>query len=130
MLQGWSNGCRPYLRYHYPVLPGWGGKIEGIIKKIKKNIQKLGNLRLANLDSNFELLRTSKTRYKNSSFRTRTKFGPIPSLIPHPISPAFSFSHPHFPIFSFPPRNRTEIIYWLRIRGQQHFPSFHFNRDL
>ncbi len=52
-----------------------GGKID-FFKKIKK----IGKFRRANLVSNFELLRTSKTRYKNSSFRTRTKIGPIPSL--------------------------------------------------
>ena len=36
---------------------------------------KVEKFRLANFGSNFELLRTLKTRYKNSSFRTRTKFG-------------------------------------------------------
>ena len=34
--------------------------------------------RFVNFGSNFELIRTSKTRYQNSSFRTRTKFGPMP----------------------------------------------------
>ncbi len=48
--------------------------------------QKIGKFRLANLVSNFELLRTSKTRYINSSFRTRTKFGPIPKRKALPIS--------------------------------------------
>ena len=43
----------------------------------------MGNLRFANLVSNFELLRTSKTPYKNSSFQTRTKFGPIPKNKPY-----------------------------------------------
>ena len=60
------------------------------------------------MGSNFELIRTSKTRYKNSSFRTRTKFGPIPtrgltlffSRVRDagrqpglPSSPVFSFFH-------------------------------------
>ncbi len=53
---------------------------------LKKNLQKIGTFRLANLVSNFELLRTSKTRCINSSFRTRTKFCPIPKRKALPIS--------------------------------------------
>ena len=36
---------------------------------------------LVNFGSNFKLLRTSKTRCKNSNFRTRTKFGPMSNQI-------------------------------------------------
>ncbi len=45
----------------------------------------------------------------------------LPFIVFSPIpSPRLSHSHTliFLPIFSFPPRNRTEIIYWLRIRGQ------------
>ncbi len=39
------------------------------------------------MGSNCKLLQTSKTQHKNSSFQTRTKFGPIPNILPiHPSS--------------------------------------------
>ncbi len=37
------------------------------------------NFKFAKFLSNFELLRTSILRYKNSNFQTRTKFEAIPS---------------------------------------------------
>ncbi len=40
------------------------------------------NFKFANFFSNIELLRTSILRYKNSNFRTRTKFEAIPSYNP------------------------------------------------
>ena len=39
------------------------------------------NFKFANFLSNFELLRTSILRYKNSNFRTRTKFEAISTMI-------------------------------------------------
>ncbi len=81
-------------------------------EKIKgeKNLPSFGNLWLANLGTNFELLRTSKTRLKNSSFRTRTSS--VPSLL-NPLLSLIKIPFIHLrPLRRWPPASYTLATTW------------------